>query len=85
MTYKFATTYTLLPGETYHLDFEATSTSTYEIFPIRKGLAYGFQNTTYFPDGHAEFEQNGLWFGWTQWGVANRTDGDLQFYFSVSP
>ena len=85
VNYKLSSTTTLVPGNAYHLDIEATSTSTYEIFPIRKGLAYGFQNTTYFPDGHAEFEQNGLWTGWTQWGVANRTDGDLQFYFSVAP
>jgi hypothetical protein len=78
-------TYTLSAGATYHLDLEASSTSTYETFPIRKGLAYGFQTTTFFNDGHAEFEQNGSWYGWTQWGVANRTDGDLQFYFSVVP
>jgi len=78
-------TYTLAAGGTYHLDLEASSTSTYETFPIRKGLAYGFQPTTFFSDGYAEFEQNGSWTGWTQWGVANRTDGDLQFYFSVAP
>ncbi len=85
VTYPFSTIYTLLPGNTYHLVFEAASTSTYQAFPIRKGLAYGFQNTTYFPDGYAEFQQNGSWVGWTQWGVTNRTDGDLQFYFSVVP
>lgn len=85
VNYKLSSKTTLVPGNTYHLDVEATSTSTYETFPIRKGFAYGFQSTTYFPDGHAEFEQNGSWTGWTQWGVANRTDGDLQFYFSVAP
>jgi len=78
-------TYTFAAGATYHLDLEASSTSTYQTFPIRKGLAYGFQPTTFFSDGYAEFEQNGSWTGWTQWGVANRTDGDLQFYFSVAP
>jgi hypothetical protein len=83
--YPLAATYTLLAGDTYHLDLEATSTSTYQVFPIRKGLAQGFQTTTYFPDGHAEFEQSGSWNGWTQWGVANRTDSDLQFYFTVVP
>ena len=80
-----STTYTLAAGGTYHLDLEASSTSTYETFPIRKGLAYGFQTTTFFNDGYAEFEQNGSWTGWTQWGVANRSDGDLQFYFSAAP
>jgi len=77
--------YTLVPGDTYHLDLEASSTSMYQTFPIRKGLAYGFQNTTFFGDGDAEFGQSGSWYGWTAWGVANRTDGDLQFYFSVAP
>jgi hypothetical protein len=81
----FSATYTLLAGSTYHLDLETSATSTYETFPIRKGLAYGFQNSTYFHDGSAQVELNGSWFGWTQWGAANRTDGDLQFYFSVVP
>ncbi|MBZ5641197.1 MAG: Ig domain-containing protein [Acidobacteriia bacterium] len=83
--YPFSTTYTLLPGQTYHLVFEAAVTSIYQAFPIRKGSAYGFKNTTYFPDGYAEFEANNSWAGWTQWGAANRTDGDLQFYFAVAP
>ena len=83
--FDFATTYTLVPGNTYHLEFDAASTSTYQTFPVRKGTSYGFQPTTFFPDGHAEVGQGGSWTGWTQWGVANRTDGDLQFYFSVAP
>jgi hypothetical protein len=83
--FAFAATHTLLPGHTYYLDFEATSTSTYEVFPIQKGGAYGFDDATYFKDGHAEFIESGSWAGWTQWGVANRTDGDLQFYFNVVP
>jgi hypothetical protein len=84
-TYKFSTTYTLVPGNAYHLDLEASAPSLYQAFPIRKGVNYGFQPTTYFPDGHAEFEQSGSWAGWTQWGTPNRTDGDLQFYFTVTP
>jgi hypothetical protein len=79
----FGASYTLLAGHTYHLDFEASSTSLYEAFPIRKGYAYGFRSSTYFPYGHAEFNQNGTWVGWTQWGVPNRVDGDLQFYFNT--
>jgi hypothetical protein len=83
--YPFAATCTLLPGHTYHLVFEATSTSSYQVFPIRKGAAYGFQDTTFFHDGNAEFKQNDSWVGWTQWGVTNRLDSDLQFYFTVVP
>jgi hypothetical protein len=83
--FDFSTTYTLVPGNTYHLDFSASATSTYQTFPVRKGSSYGFQPTTFFPDGNAEIKQSGSWSGWTQWGVSNRTDGDLQFYFSVAP
>jgi len=80
-----ASSYTLQPGQTYHLVLEATATSIYETFPIRKGSFYGFQPTTFFPDGYAEFELLASWHGWTQWGAAERIDGDLQFYFSVVP
>jgi hypothetical protein len=80
-----ASSYTLEPGQTYHLVLEATATSIYEAFPIRKGSFYGFQPTTFFPDGYAEFELLASWHGWSQWGATNRIDGDLQFYFSVVP
>jgi len=83
-TFTFSSAHTLLAGQSYHLQFSAASTSSYQAYPIRKGVAYGFQNTTYFPDGYAQFNQNGPWVGWTQWGVSNRTDSDLQFYFSVA-
>jgi hypothetical protein len=83
--FAFNAMYTLLAGHTYHLDFEASSTSTYEVFPIRKGGAYGFHDATFFNQGHAEFKEGGSWIGWKQWGVANRTDSDLQFYFNVVP
>ncbi len=84
-TYTFATPHALAGGQTYHLQFSAAATSTFQVFPIRKGPAYGFQSSTYFPDGYAEFNPAGTWTGWTQWGVTNRTDGDLQFYFSLAP
>lgn len=83
-TYKFSSAHTLASGQAYHLDLEASSSSGYQVFPIRKGFAYGFPNTSYFADGHAEFKQNASWVGWTEWGVSNRTDGDLQFYFTLA-
>lgn len=82
-TYNFSAMRTLLSGETYHLDFEAPAGTTYQAYPVRKGSAEAFRSTTFFPDGHAEFKSNGTWTGWTQWGATNRTDGDLQFYFTV--
>ncbi len=65
---------------------EAPASSVYQAYPIRKGLAYQFKPTTFFPDGYAQFTTDGTsWAGWTQWAVTNRTDGDLQFYFTVVP
>jgi len=81
-TYKFTTSHTLTAGQTYHLVLQSPSSTVYQAFPIRKGSDYGYKNTTYFPDGYAQFLQSGSWVGWTQWGVTNRTDGDLQFYFA---
>ena len=84
VTYSFSSAHTLIGGLTYHLQLTSAASSTYQEFPIRKGLAYGFRNTTYFPDGYAQFYQSGSWVGWTQWGVSNRTDSDLQFYFGLA-
>jgi hypothetical protein len=82
--YTFSSPHTLVPGQTYDLVFECSATSTYQAFPVQKGAYYGFQSTTFFPDGHAEVKINNSWTGWSQWGTANRTDDDLQFYLSVA-
>lgn len=82
-TYTFSAMRTLQNGQGYNIDLEAPSGTTYQAYPIRKGSAQSFQSTTFFPDGYAEFKSGDSWVGWTQWGVTNRTDSDLQFYFSV--
>lgn len=82
--YTFSSAHTLVPGQTYHLVFECSATSTYQAFPLQKGNYYGFQSTTFFPDGKAQVKINGSWTGWSQWGTANRPDDDLQFYMSVA-
>jgi Putative Ig domain len=81
-TYTFSALRTLLQGQQYNLVLQAPSGTLYQAFPIRKGSAQDFQSTTFFPDGYAQFNPGGNWVGWTQWGVSNRTDGDLQFYFT---
>lgn len=81
-TYKFSAPHTLSISQSYHLVLQSPASTVYQVFPIRKGSDYGYKNTTFFPDGYAQFLQAGSWVGWTQWGVANRTDGDLQFYFA---
>ena len=80
-TYKFSALRTLYSGDSYHIVLEASSGTSYQTFPIRKGSYYGFANTSYFPDGYAQFRSGSSWVGWTQWGQTNRTDADLQFYF----
>jgi Putative Ig domain len=80
--YKFSAPHTLASGQSYNLILQSASSTVYQAFPIRKGTSYGFKNTTFFPDGYAQFQQAGSWVGWTAWGATNRTDGDLQFYFA---
>ncbi|MGH7462031.1 MAG: hypothetical protein ACREMA_13540 [Longimicrobiales bacterium] len=84
-TYRLRSTRTLSAGRTYHLVLLAPSGTVYQTFPIRKGMHYGFSNTTYFRDGHAQFKSGSTWVGWTQWGATNRVDGDLQFYLHLVP
>jgi Putative Ig domain len=81
-SYKFSSPHTLAVGQSYHLVLQSSSSTVYQAYPIRKGSDYGYKSTTFFPDGYAQFLQSGTWVGWTQWGVADRTDGDLQFYFA---
>jgi Putative Ig domain len=82
VSYKFSSQHTLAVGQSYHLVLQSPSSTVYQAYPIRKGSDYGYNSTTFFPDGYAQFLQSGTWVGWTQWGVADRTDGDLQFYFA---
>jgi hypothetical protein len=65
-TYTFSLNHTLAPGREYHLVLQTASTSSYQTFPIRKGADYGFGQSTFFPDGFAQFNQGSDWVGWTQ-------------------
>jgi hypothetical protein len=85
VTYTFSAVRTLLAGQGYNLVLEAPSGTKYTAYPVRKGVAYGFATNTFFNDGYAQFNPGSGWVGWTQWGATNRTDGDLQFYFTTTP
>lgn len=85
VTFTFPEPQTLASGRTYHLVLSAPDHSQYEAFPMRKGTDKGFSDATLFADGHAEFSDGGGWAGWEQWGKANRTDADLQFFFRLLP
>ena len=82
--FRFASAHTLEAGKSYNLILEAPASSQYVAFSMQKGTAYGFDDTTYFPDGHAEMKVNDSWVGWSNWGVDNRLDSDLQFYFGMA-
>ena len=56
--------------------------TSYSVFVIRKGVAYGFGSATMFADGHAQYTSNGsTWAAFTQDGGGALDQGDLQFYF----
>jgi hypothetical protein len=83
--YTFPTPENLVAGQTYHLVLEAPSSTEYEAYSVQKGTAYGFDKLTYFSDGYAQMNSGTGWAGWSIWGVTNRTDSDLQFYFGLTP
>jgi Putative Ig domain len=83
--YNLANPQNLVAGQTYHLVLEAPTSSEYEAYSMEKGPSYGFDKLTYFPDGYAQFTTGSGWTGWSVWGVTNRTDSDLQFYFGLTP
>lgn len=72
----------LVNGQSYFLEFSAPGTSVYEAYPVRYGNSYNFPASTYFADGYAEYTSDGsTWYGWMQWGVNDRKEQNLQFYF----
>ena len=67
------------PGRSLALTAAADAPSSYEAFPIRNGVEFGFDPRAVFSAGYAQFTGGGGWTGWDQWGQPNRHDGDLQF------
>lgn len=86
VTYSFSSPRILTSGQSYNLVQIAPPTSAYQTFPMRKGAENGLSPATYFADGRAQQNTGSGWVDWfpATWG-ANRPDGDLQFYFTVSP
>ncbi len=76
----------LLASQKYTLEFRCAATSSYDLYPIRKGdgAAIGFRSSLFF-EGYAQFTTGGAWKGWDQWGQPDRRDGDLQFYLTFTP
>jgi len=86
LTYQFQAPHTLQDGTSYNLVLSTTSSTRYDIFPLRDGsVNYGFHPDTTFSDGRAEYTDDGVnWKGWLYWGVDDRPDADLQFYFTAA-
>lgn len=67
--------YALQPGERYHIVLSAQDGDPYSVFPLQKGLHYGFRNGV-FLGGAFEYSSGGPWQG--------RGDADMQFYFTLA-
>ncbi|HWC20225.1 MAG TPA: hypothetical protein VG498_24635, partial [Terriglobales bacterium] len=86
VTYSFMAAHQLTSGQSYHLTLTAPGDTIYAVFPMYKGVVYGFTSSSYFADGYAQYNNGTGWSGWsTSDGQTNRTTGDLQFYFGHSP
>lgn len=76
---------TTLPADAdLALTLSASGSSSYEAFPIRKGITYGFDRTTVFGSGYAQFNDGSGWVGWDQWGGHDERTSDLQFALDVA-
>ena len=80
-TYTFDTPRTLVSGQSYNVVLSAPSDTAYSIFVIREGSSWGFNPTTYFGDGHAQYATGSSWGAFTRDGGGALDQGDLQFYF----
>jgi hypothetical protein len=76
---RFPGSVSLPPDADVALSASSPQSSAYEAFPIRKGIDYGFDSTTFFNSGYAQFNPGDGWVGWDQWGGHDRHDSDLQF------
>ena len=73
-------------GQKYMLEFRSAATSTYDLYPIRKGSGSSVEfKPALFIEGYAQFTTGGAWRGWDQWWQADRRDGDLQYYLTFTP
>jgi hypothetical protein len=81
---RFSEAASLPPSADLALTLSASGSSSYEVFPIRKGTSYGFDRTTIFDAGYAQFNDGDGWIGWDQWGGHDERNSDLQFALDVA-
>jgi hypothetical protein len=80
---RFSKPASLPAGAELALTLSASGRSSYEAFPMRKGTSYGFDRTTIFDAGYAQFNDGDGWVGWDQWGGHDERNSDLQFALDV--
>jgi hypothetical protein len=80
-TANFGSAVTLANGSSYNLVLSSPSDSAYSIFVIRKGVEYSFPTTTYFADGHAQYNSGTGWVAFDPGWRGPLDEGDLQLYF----
>lgn len=80
---RFEQPVSLPPSTQVALTVSASGPPSFEAFPIRKGIDYGFDRTTYFDNGYAQFNGGNGWIGWDEAGRDDRRDADLQFALDV--
>lgn len=86
VTYTFSTARTLANGSAYNIILSTAGTSSYSLFPIRKGISYNFSAPTFFSDGCAQISSNSgsIWTDWPDESANASSEGDLQFYFTIA-
>jgi hypothetical protein len=81
---RFSKPALLPPDADLALTLSSSGSSSYEAFPVRKGTSYGFDRTTIFDAGYAQFNDGNGWVGWDQWGGHDERNSDLQFALDVA-
>lgn len=71
----------LVAGRSYRLVLSSEQETTYSIFPVREGIAYGYAESTVFADGSAQFDDGSGWAAFHPSWRGPLDQSDLQFYF----
>lgn len=79
-TTRLSTPTTLANGGSYQLVLSTGAASTYAIFTVREGAAYGYAPTTVFSDGRAEYDDGSGWVAFHPTWRGPLDESDLQFY-----
>jgi hypothetical protein len=81
---RFASPASPAPNTALAFTASAASASAYRAFPVRKGPEFGFDRSTVFDGGYAQFNDGSGWIGWDQWGGHDQRNSDLQFALDVA-